>query len=121
MCTFQPRLRATPSVSTSMRTKVEQLAGQVKPSWRRNGIRITDKVSWHQPALRDSLARKPRIMSGAAVNQLFYDDNLDVLCASIKDESVDSNANLQRSFQVAYPTCKFKTTPHHDGRIMPSY
>src|SRR5271166_287061 len=31
MCTFQPRLRATPNVSTSMRTDVEHLPALVKP------------------------------------------------------------------------------------------
>jgi 16S rRNA G966 N2-methylase RsmD len=45
---------------------------------------ITDKLSWRQPAVRE----RTRI-GGDAVNQLFYGNNLDVLRASIKDESVD--------------------------------
>ena len=45
---------------------------------------ITDKLSWRQPAVREKNTNR-----GDAVNQLFYGNNLDVLRASIKDESVD--------------------------------
>jgi hypothetical protein len=38
MCTLQPRLRAIPSVSTSMRTQVEHWSALVKPGalWKQN-------------------------------------------------------------------------------------
>jgi site-specific DNA-methyltransferase (adenine-specific) len=69
---------------------------------------ITDKLSWHQTALRDRTSLKPCESGGGAVDQLFHGDNLNVLRASIKDETVDliyldppfnSNANYNVLFK----------------------